>query len=391
MSDTIHPTLLEHLTGLEGAVGELANTWRPGDPQYRADVYRQAMMSLSYAYFAYFHADAEHPDWAPLWNPVFACQPNPDDIYLYSPIRGDLRYRVSGNRGTVRKLIFVAQRGLPGMVDDFTQISDATNIDDTEFEVGPDGEFEIIFSRERPAGYSGNWFPFSPNVDAFYVRYRMYDWENERDPQITIECLDPVPPKPRLSIADISGRLELMTKFPERSNRMFYQMQNAIKAQVGINHFDPVRYAGMDRQVYWPAVFELDDGEALIIETEMPEACPYWNVQLNDPYFNAVEYVYRLSSLNGATAKISADGKLRVVIALEDPGAPNWLDPAGFREGTIYGRWYDCSSTPTPTIKRVPLAELRDHLPPDTPAVTASERAEELRRRVRAAQRRRRW
>ncbi|MDB5723437.1 MAG: hypothetical protein JWQ16_191, partial [Novosphingobium sp.] len=77
--------------------------------------------------------------------------------------------------------------------------------------------------------------------------------------------------------------------------------------------------------------------------------------------------------------------------SLEDPGVPNWFDPAGFTEGTIYGRWYDADSSPTPTLKRVKLAELRDHLPQDTPVVSTEERAEELRRRVRAAQRRRRW
>ena len=200
-----------------------------------------------------------------------------------------------------------------------------------------------------------------------------------------------MPPKARLSPEEIIERIELMAKFPVRSSRIFLAMQNAIKAKVGINHFDPVNLPGLDRQVYWPAVFELDEDEALIIETELPERRPYWNIQLNDPYFNAVEYVYRLSSFNGATAKISTDGKLRAVIALTDPGVPNWLDPAGYREGTIYGRWYDCDSNPTPIIKRVKLAELRAHLPADTPVVSTEERAEELRVRVRAAQRRRRW
>jgi hypothetical protein len=76
---------------------------------------------------------------------------------------------------------------------------------------------------------------------------------------------------------------------------------------------------------------------------------------------------------------------------MEDPGVPNWLDPAGFTEGTIYGRWYDCDSNPVPTITRVALPELRHHLPSDTPVVTSHEREAELRGRVRAAQRRRRW
>lgn len=391
MTDSIEPSIFGHLRALDDAVQALELTWRPGDPHYRADLYRQIMMNLSYSYFAYFHADAEHPDWAPLWNPVYTCQPNPDDIYLYSPIRGDLTYRVSGNRGTVRKLIFVTQHGMSGMVDGLSEFYDVNCIDETDFEVGPDGEFELIFSAKRPQGYSGNWAPLGPRADTMFVRYRSYDWANERDPQLTIECLDAVPPKARLSPEEIIERIELMAKFPVRSSRIFLAMQNAIKAKVGINHFDPVNLPGLDRQVYWPAVFELDEDEALIIETELPERRPYWNIQLNDPYFNAVEYVYRLSSFNGATAKISTDGKLRAVIALTDPGVPNWLDPAGYREGTIYGRWYDCDSNPTPIIKRVKLAELRAHLPADTPVVSTEERAEELRVRVRAAQRRRRW
>src|ERR1700747_2498635 len=115
MATEIAPTLLSYLTDLEGAVANLANTWRPDDPQYRADVYHQTMTSLSYSYFAYFHADAEHPDWSPLWNPVYTLQPNPDDIYLYSPIRGDLRYRVAGNRGSLLILSFTPQHAMPVM------------------------------------------------------------------------------------------------------------------------------------------------------------------------------------------------------------------------------------------------------------------------------------
>jgi Protein of unknown function (DUF1214) len=392
MTNDIGPTLLEHLSGLEDAVAELANTWRPGDPAYRADIYRQIMMNLSYGYFAYFHADAEHPDWAPLWNPVYTLQPNPDDIYLYCPVRGDLTYRVSGNRGTVKLLTINTQRGVSGMIDDIAEVGHYNDLDDRDLKIGPDGALEVLFSAERPAGHTGNWAPMARQADVMMVRYRSYDWGKERDPQLSIECLDKVPPKPRLAPEEIIARIELMAKFPARATRLFFGMQNGVRQRVGVNVFEPVRYQGaLSKQVYLPAVFELDDGEALIIETELPKIRPYWNFQLNDPYFNAVEYVYRLSSLNGATAKIGADGKFRAVIALEDPGVPNWMDPAGFKQGTIYGRWYDCDSAPTPRIKRVKLAALRDHLPPDTPAVTAEERAAELRERVVAAQRRRRW
>lgn len=391
MKHAIGPTMLEYLTDIEGAVRELENTWQPQDRQYRADLYRQIMMHLSYAYFIYFHADAGHPDWAPLWNPVFTCQPNPDDIYLFSPLRDDLVYRVSGNRGTVSKVIFVTQKGIPGTLHDAAAFSAFNSLDDRDFTVGADGEFEIIFSARRPAGYAGNWSELKPGADCIFVRYRMIDWVRERDPELTIECLDAVPPKQRLAPEQIIERLKLAAAVPQNQSRLFFRMQNDIRNKVGVNVIDPVNLPGLTKQVYWPAVFQLDDDEALIIETPMPQSRPYWNIQINDPLFNAVEYVYRTSSINESTAWIAPDGRLRAVIALQDPGVVNWLDPFGYHEGTLYGRWYDCDSTPTPTIRRIRLAELHRHLPPETPRVTPAERAAELKVRVRAAQRRRRW
>jgi hypothetical protein len=392
MSGGISGNIFDYLSGLQTAVDQLANTWRPDDPAYRADVYRQTMTSLSYAYFNYFHADAEHPDWAPLWNPVFTLQPNPDDIYVQSPIRGDLTYRVSGNRGTCRVLSFTTQKAQSGTVDEMPRPNAHREYDDTDLGLKPGEDFEVVFSAERPAGYTGRWAQIDPEARYMYLRYRSYDWETEVDPVLSIECLDPVPPKPRLTPDEIVARIAEMAQFPGRKTRSYTRMQNGVKERVGFNVFEPVRYEGaLAKQVYWPACFQLDDDEALIIETELPKKRPYWNIQLNDPYFNALEYVYRLSSLNGHTAKISADGRFRAVIALKDPGVPNWLDPAGYNEGGIYGRWFDCDSSPTPIIKRVKLADLRDHLPADTPVVTPEQRAEELRRRVRACQRRRRW
>jgi hypothetical protein len=392
MTSAIAP-LPDYLKGLEEAVGLIAQTWRPDDPAYRADAYRQIMMQFSYSYFAFFHATPEHPDWAPLWNPVYSLQPNPDDIYLYCPIRDDLSYRITGSRGTVKMLLINTQGALPGTDGeiDFTGERYA-DIDDRSLAIDANGEFELLVSRERPAGHSGNWLPIKPGACALMTRYRSYDWENEIDPQMSIECLNQANLKPRLGSVEITDKITKMAAMPAAAMRLFYHMQNQVREAVGVNVFQPQKLGGaLSRQVYIPAVFELEDDEALILESDLPEERPYWNFQLNDPYFNAIEYVYRLSSTNGHFAKLSSDGKFRAVIALQDPGVPNWLDPAGFRQGTIYGRWYDCDSSPTPTLKRVKFADLRSHLPPDTPEVTPAQRADELRRRVRACQRRRRW
>jgi hypothetical protein len=364
---SIEPNMLVYLVALEDAVANLKDTWRPDDPQYRAD-------------------------WAPLWNPVYTLQPNPDDIYLQSPIRGDLAYRVSGNRGTCRILSFTTQKALSGTVDQMPQPSGHNEINSIDLELEPGQDFEVIFSARRPAGYAGKWAPIDPEADGMMVRFRSYNWASEIDPVLTIECLDAVPLKPRLTPDQILARIQEMGKFPARKTRLYYGMQNGVKQRVGFNVFEPVRYPGaLVKQVYWPACFQLAEDEALIIETELPTKRPYWNIQLNDPYFNTLEYVYRLSSTNGHYARVSTDGRFRGVISQTDPGVPNWLDPAGYTEGGIYGRWYDCDSEPVPTIQRVKLSALREHLPQDTPVVSPAERADEIRQRVKACQRRRRW
>lgn len=392
MTQPIAP-LFDYLAPLQEAVDEMANTWRPDDPAYRADVYRQIMMQLSYGYFAFFHASAEHPDWAPLWNPVYTLQPNPDDIYLHCPVSSAYSYRISGSRGTVKMVNFNTMLGAIGFPIGVDMTGEHySDLDDRDLQIDADGNFEILLSVERPAGHTGNWLQIKPQATALMVRLRSYDWASEIDPVLSIENLDPVPPKPRLTQEEILERIGHMARMPAKCTQLFYWMQNQVKNSVGVNVFEPAPISGaLSKQIYIPAVFEFAPGEALIIETELPRRVHYWNFQLNDPYYNAVEYVYRLSSTNGHFAKLSSDGKFRAVISLEDPGVPNWLDPAGYTEGTIYGRWYDADSCPTPTLTRVKLAELRDHLPADTAVVTPEARAQELAARVRGCQRRKRW
>ena len=99
----------------------------------------------------------------------------------------------------------------------------------------------------------------------------------------------------------------------------------------------------------------------------------------------------RQSSINDTQAHIDSDGKFRAVVSRLDPGVPNWLDKADYPWGVIQMRWNRASDYPDPTMKKVPFAELREHLPSDTPVITAEERSERLRRRREGAQLRRIW
>jgi hypothetical protein len=98
-------------------------------------------------------------------------------------------------------------------------------------------------------------------------------------------------------------------------------------------------------------------------------------------YWEAVEYATHQSSLNGHQAALDRDGVFRAVIAHEDPGVPNWLDPAGNRQGTLTARFLNAEAVPEIGLRKLPLAELHAALPADTPAVDVAARSESLARR----------
>jgi len=125
----------------------------------------------------------------------------------------------------------------------------------------------------------------------------------------------------------------------------------------------------------------------VIVELRPPR-CRHWSLSLANFWWEAVEYASRQSSLNHHQARLDGDGCLRAVIAHEDPGVANWLDPAGNLRGTLAARFLLAESAPTLTLRRVPLARVRDALPAQTPRVDAAERAEILAKRRRAILRR---
>lgn len=158
-----------------------------------------------------------------------------------------------------------------------------------------------------------------------------------------------------------------------------------------LEHDDWAGRGGVPGQHYYQGLFQLEPGQALLLETAIPDRVRYWNVQLGDPVWNTVDWLNRQSSLNGGQARIDTDGCFRAVIALEDPGVPNWLDPGGWTEGAMMLRWLEASDPVEPSLRLISTEALREMLPMDTPFVTPAEREQMLRRRRRGVQFRRRW
>lgn len=374
--------------------------WFPKDELTRAQVYQQLVMNISQGYFWYFQATPEHPDWMPFENSVFLLQPNPDGVYHVAPVDGRGTYRVVGNRGTNPIMGFATGSGMLGTKSHADSLARGKpgfdNYDADGFTLGADGSFEVIFSPEKPAGWTGDWRYLNPASESILIRQFSYDWGVERDGRFAIERLDTPAIKPALTAAQIGAKLDLLLgDFVRRFSSYVAAYQLKVATKLGYNVMELTGFEDMGNspewpQKYWRCYYDIKPGEALIVETEIPKA-KYWNVQINDLLWNQVDFAHRQSSLNGHQARLDSDGKFRGVLALEDPGVPNWLDTGGSLRGMLVGRWHRAEGWPMPTLKKIALKDLRKSLPTDTPKVTAAEREKVLRARNIGVQLRRRW
>jgi hypothetical protein len=354
----------------------------PNDPQATAEAERLFWMTLASGWFTAF-ADADFPDFVPAVSTHLHCVgTNPDFIYGTATIDGAGSYVLSGERGEgLFLLIDIAAGGL-GVMD--TPGPSLGLLDFDRLMLDGQGCFSLLLSADRPADWVGDWHRLDPSARSLSLRQASYDWGAGREAHS---------PR-RRSAAEITDRLSALAAYPKRLSGMalgFIAGQQAKGLWNRLEHDDWAGQGGVQGQHYYQGLFRLEPGKALMLETDLPDHVRYWNVQLSDMLWNSVDWMNRQSSLNGGQARIDNDGKFRAVIALDDPGVPNWLDPGGNSEGAIMLRWTEASSGPQPALRLVDLADLRSQLPEDTPQVSPETREAQLRARRRGVQLRRRW
>ena len=364
----------------------------PADEQLRQEACRLFFLSLSAGYLTTF-ADPDLPDFVPAVNTIHnASSANPDFVYYQATIDGAGAYRLTGRRGDALFVLLDITAGGLGVMDELGPSLGTLDFD--ELTLGPDGAFDLLLSVARPADWPGDWRALDPRARTLVLRQASYDWGQGRDGRFTIERIDrPLAPR-RPDAAEIARRLERLAGHPRRYAGLWLRHMAGQRAKGLVNCFEHDDWAGrggVTGQHYFQGLFRLEPGHVLLLETALPETVRYWNVQLADPLWNAIDWLNRQGSLNGGQVLIDADGRFRAVIALDDPGVPNWLDPGGWQEGSVMLRWTNASSGPEPSLRLVPSAELRAALPADTPVVAPAERQDALRKRRRGVQLRRRW
>jgi Protein of unknown function (DUF1214) len=387
------PEWKDHMARLGAIQDDVAGQiYNSTDPQQRQDAWNWMFAQLARIYIVHMGADADHPEFLPLYNSTLnVAAPNPDYVYYGTALDGTGSYRLRGFRGTNRFTY------LQFSATDFTnRVGNTAAVVLNGFalnniKVDKDGMFDLLLSAERPAGYTGEWIKLDPRARSVFMRAASYDWVHERDPVVGIDRTDKPVGKPRATAQEIATRLASLPDFVRNDSQNWWRHMADLQKRNLWNTVGIEPWGTFPGQVYIEGMYRLAEDEALVLETDVPKTCRYWAFLVGDMQFRTVDWTNHQSSLNGFQAKLDADGKFRAVIARRDPGVPNWLDTGGYAEGVIQGRWNVCDSSPVPKARLVKLADLRNVLPKETATMTPQQRDVVLRERRLGSQMRRKW
>jgi hypothetical protein len=315
---------------------------------------------------------------------------NPDYSYVgVIPLSADYNYRLFGERGTAEIILFQAlERGSGAFVGTSRTSSEAML-------VNPDGSWEIFLGKDKPAHVAeGNFLQLKEEQATMVIRIAHRDWNNTIEPSIQVEVLDEVREPPQAFTP---------TRMAVTGFALSRMIPNTVSRWLDITSKGPLN--GVDKPCRsWAngcteggfgnfsagGKYLLDEDEALILEVPWVPA-QYRNIQLANIWGESLDYANKQTSLNGHQAHLDADQVYRYVLSHRDPGVPNWLDISEHGEGAIFMRWLNTDSgrdpqQPVGTV--VKFDAIRDHLPAQTPQITPAQRAQVLKERLMAYNRR---
>ena len=385
--------LIDGLRPLGEAMRQRVPARLRSDPHVMAESMRLLLAGLTRASSDAMIGDRRHPVFVPELNiaqNIF--QPNADTIYKSCLIEKGGSYLLRGDRGTVR-MIILAQMG-PDTLRTGKHHPLLGQIDFDDLTVAKDGSFEVVISPERPAGYEGDWFLLNPDCEKFMVRIVACDWGVEREPRFGIARLDVDEAKGRLSAEQLNEAFAEIPGIAAVCALAFPTHVEELRDEGYLNRFkifDVSQMSGLAGQFYYEGAYELRDDEALISEVKVPDSYKYWSIILTNDLYETTDWYNNQSSLNDMQGLVDDDGVFRTVISARDPGVHNWLDISGYPTGAIQGRWFEASEKPMPTLRKVQLADVLEHLPETTRLVSPQQRAFALRNRRLAAQMRIIW
>jgi hypothetical protein len=281
---------------------------------------------------------------------------NPDNIYHNVTIDGSKEYRLTGKRGTVPYFSWGTKANR--YTTDGT-MSSTGELDNDSLIVEPDGSYEIILSRTKKGK---NWLPIAADSTMLLGRQTFLNRATEIPATVAIEQINgPKHPKP-LTAAQLDTGLQEAVQFVTGTARAFAVLSADFKRKpndwITTEQEHWYKIGGDPKIFYLHMYWELKADEALVVEGPVPD-CAFWNFQLDNYWWESLDYRYLPVHVQKGNAKYNADGSIKIVIAAKDTGIGNFLDTAGHTSGTILMRWVDAKTHPIPKCSVVKLSDLK--------------------------------
>jgi len=354
----------------------------PADAAVRAEGFDHlADQVLCWLGWSIGHPDARRPffmrqnDLVTQWG-----GPNADNVYRHARIDPALRYRIRGRMHSCEEFILAMRAGF--MHQEKWGTLAEHNASDLGIVEGAD--FEILLGGD---GTEPGWLPIPEGAVMCSIREYYFDWRELEPATFTIECLDGPDHLPRVGPEDFAAKVDDAIRGVERSMSYWNSYMLDERAARDDNSFmgSFALEKGLAAARYGFCFWDLGPDDALVIESDVPDA-RYWSVQLYpDAWFELADPVERITSLNHRQARVSSDGRLRMVVAHRDPGIDNWLEAGGRQRGLCTLRWFwpNGDGAPEPVARLTAVDDVWDHLPADTIRVGPTERSAVLESRRR--------
>jgi len=324
----------------------------PKTPLDQAEGMRYLSRLLRNSLYATFeNSDPDRPRWQGL-DLVKIGADNPDNVYLSAPVRGSASYRITGTRGSIAYVSFGSKANRYAKDGTMASTGELRNDD---LHVDPDGSVEIFVGQERPAG-AKNWLPLAEDSTMIVLRESYLDRTTERPGSWDIERLGQTAPPGPLTTEHVVRSLQrtsLGVMGTAATFAAWTEMFMDAPNQLLPREQEFYQRAGGDPEIFYlHGYWELEPGQAWVIETEVPDA-PYWNFQLSNWWMESLDWDKRIT-VNKHTAKLDGN-RLTLVVSDKDPGYGNWIDTTGHTSGTALIRWVGTDHHPLPTCKVITL------------------------------------
>ena len=285
---------------------------------------------------------------------------NPDNFYQTAALDGRYEYKITGRRNSIACLSFGTQSGHYG---EGGGLPPTGHIESDQIEMDEDGCFELILSCKPQ---DRNWLPMTLETGTLVVRQTFLDRDAETPAELKIERINcpehECRPSP-LTPLQLDEGLKKVGALTAGAPLLFAKWARDFQKHSNeLPLFDPEvsLAAGGDPNItYYHSHWAIAQDEALVIEV-MPPECEYWNFQLNNYWMESLDYRHHRIHTNKHLAHYEDDRSIRLIVAHEDPGRPNWIETAGHTSGTMCFRWVRAKDPPQPQTRLVKLSSLRD-------------------------------